>query len=109
MDSEVVMFKNFENLSKLCFNIIEINFYQDKNNWNHKLIPTDVYKNDSDRVVDLLMNKHHYALIKNLMVFSGSHSKIFICRRFLNFYTSENMLMIKKPKCENYNITTISN
>ena len=41
------------------------------------------------------------------MSFSGNHNKNFICRRCLNSYTRENMLMIHKPKCENYNIVTI--
>ena len=30
-----------------------------------------------------------------------------MCRRCLNSYTSENMLMIHKLKCENYDTTTI--
>ena len=34
------------------------------------------------------------------------HLKNFICRRLLNSYTSENMLMSHEPKCENYDITT---
>ena len=45
--------------------------------------------------------------MKKLDVFLGDHNKKFICRRCLNSYTSENMLMIQKPKCENNDITTI--
>ena len=41
------------------------------------------------------------------MYFSGGHDKNFICRRCLNPYTSESMLMLHKPKCENFDITTI--
>ena len=37
----------------------------------------------------------------------GDHNKNFICRRCLNSYTSENMLTLHKPKCENNDITTI--
>ena len=40
-------------------------------------------------------------------VFLRNHIKSFICRRSLNSYTSEIMLMIHKPNCENYDITTI--
>ena len=35
------------------------------------------------------------------------HNKNFICRRCLSSYTSENMLLKHKLKCENKNITTI--
>ena len=58
-------------------------------------------------VVDLLTYKNHYALIIKLNVFLGDHLKNFMCRRFLNSYTSENMLKIHKRECENNDITTI--
>ena len=96
----------FEKLNSLSLNIIELNFYQDKNKWKHKLYPIEISKKDeSDRVVDLLFYQYHYALIKNLNVFLGDHH--FICRRCLFSDTSENMLIIQKPKCENNEITTI--
>ena len=97
----------FNELNILSVNIFEINFYQDKNKWKHNLIPIEISKNKSDRVVDLLIYKNHYALIKKLNVFLGDHHKNFICRRCLNSYTSENMLRIHKSKCENNDITTI--
>ena len=40
-------------------------------------------------------------------MFLRDHHKTFLCRRCLNSYTSENMLKIHKPKCENNDITTI--
>ena len=64
----------------LSINIFELNFYQDKNKWKHNLVPIEISKNDSDRVVD----KNRYALIKKLNVFFGDHHKNFICRRCLN-------------------------
>ena len=73
----------------------------------HKLIPIEVSKNDSDRVIDLAIYKNHYVLIKKLNVFLGDHNKNFLCRRCLNSYTSENMLKIHKQKCEKNDITTI--
>ena len=72
-----------------------------------KLIPIEVSKNDSDRVIDLAIYKNHYILIKKLNVFLGDHHKTFICRRCFNSYTSENVLMLHEPKCENNDITTI--
>ena len=39
--------------------MLQLNFYQGQNNWKLVLIPIDISKNDSDRVVDLLMYKNH--------------------------------------------------
>ena len=75
-----------------------MNFYQDQNQWKHKLIPIEISKNNSDRVIDLAIYKNHYVLIKKLDVFLGDHNKKFICRRCLCSYTSENMLIKHKPK-----------
>ena len=97
----------FNELSNLSVNIFELNFYQDQNQWKHKLIPIEVSKNDSDRVIDLGIYKNHYILIKNLDVFLGDHNKKFICRRCLSSYTSENMLIKHKEKCGEDKITTI--
>ena len=100
--------QEFEKLNNLSFNIYELNFYENQNKWKHYLIPIEISKNDeSVRVIDLLIYKNHYALIKKSNVFSGDYHKSFICRRCLKSYTSENMLMIQKPKCENINKTTI--
>ena len=97
----------FKELNNLSVNIFEINFYQDQNKWRHILIPIEISKNDSDRDIDLAIHKNHYVLIKKVDVFLGDHNKKFICRRCLCSYTSENMLMLHKPKCENNDITTI--
>ena len=98
-----------EKLNNLSINIFELNFHQYKNKWKHNLIPIEISRNDSDRVVDLLIYKKHYILIKKFKVFLGDHHKNFICRRCLNSYTNENMLMIHRPKCENIDITTTRN
>ena len=74
--------------------------YQVQNKWKHKLSPTEVSKNDSDEVIGLAIQKNHYALIRKLNLFLGDHNKKYICRRCLNSYTSENMLMLHKAKCE---------
>ena len=59
----------FNELNNLSVNIFELNFYQDQNQWKHKLIPTEISKNDSDRVIDLAIYRNHYVLIKKLDVF----------------------------------------
>ena len=96
----------FEKLNNLYINIFELNFYQDKDKWKHKLIPIEISKNESDRVVDLLINKNQFALIKKLNVFLD-HNKNFTCRRCLNSYTSENALINHKEKGGDDNICTI--
>ena len=97
----------FNELNNLSVNIFELNFYPDKDQWKHKLIAIEVSKNDSDRVIDLAIYKNHYVLIKKLNVFLGDHNKKFICRRCLSSYTSENMLIKHKERCDDNNITTI--
>ena len=97
----------FIELKNLSVNIFELNLYQDQNQWKHKLIPIEISKNDSDRVIDLAIYKNHYVFIKKLDVFLGDHNKKFICRRCLNSYTSENMLIRHEEKCGDDNITTI--
>ena len=66
----------FEKLNSLSINIFELNFYQDKIKWKHKLIPIEIGKNESERVVDLLIYKNHYTLFKKINVFSGDHHLI---------------------------------
>ena len=97
----------FNEVNNLSVNIFELNFYQDQNQWEYKLIPIEISKNESDRVIDLAVYKNHYVLIKKLDVFLGDHNKKNICRRCLCSYTSENMLIKHKPKCENNDITSI--
>ena len=97
----------FNKVNNLSIKIFELIFYQDQNNWKHKLIPIENSKNESDRVIDFAIYKNQYVLNKKLDVFLGDHNKKFICRRCLSSYTSENMLMLHKPKCENIDITTL--
>ena len=97
----------FNEVNNLSVNIFELNFYQDKNKWKYILIPVENSENESYRVVDLLLYKNHYALIKKLNVFLGDHHKNFICRRCLSSYTSKNKLMLHKAKCENNDKITI--
>ena len=97
----------FNELNNLSVNIYELIFYQDGDKWKHNLLPIEISKNGSDRVVDLLIYKNHYALIKKLHVFLGNHNKSFVCRQCLNSYTCENALKNHKEKCGDDNICTI--
>ena len=62
-------------LNNLSVNIFELNFYQDQNKWKHKLIPIEISKNNSDRVIDLAIYRNHYVPTKKLDVFLGDHNK----------------------------------
>ena len=97
----------FKKLNNLSINIYELNFYQDGDKWKHNLIPIEISKNNSDRVVDLLIYKNQYALIKKLHVLFGNHNKSFVCRGCSNSYTNENALINRKEKCGVDNICTI--
>ena len=97
----------FNEINNLSVNIYELNFYQDGDKWKHNLIPIEIIKNGSDKIVDLLIYKNHYALIKKLHVFLGDHNKSFVCRRCLNSYTCENALTNHKEKYVDDDICTI--
>ena len=63
----------FEKLSKLSVNIFDLSFYLDLYIWKHKLKPTEISKNNSDGIVDLLLYKNHYAITKKSNVLLGNH------------------------------------
>ena len=73
----------------------------------HSIIPIEISKNDSDRDIDLLIYKNHYALNRKMNFFLGDQIKNFMCTRCLTSFTSENMLTLQKQKCESFDITTI--
>ena len=98
---------SFNELNNLSVNIYELNFYQDGDKWKHNLFSIEISKNESDNVIDLLIYKNHYALIKKLHVFLGDHNKKFVCRRGFNSYTCEIALINHKEKCGDDNICTI--
>ena len=82
----------FEKLNNLLINIYELNFKQGK----QKLFPIEISKKVSDKVIDLLIYKNHYVLIKKLNFFKGKHDCKYICRKSLNWYTS--LIMLTKHK-----------
>ena len=97
----------FNELNNLSVNRFELYFYQDGDKCKHNLIPIEISKNKSENVIDLLIYKNHYALIKKLHVFLGDHNKSFVCRRCLNSDTCENALVNHEEKCGDDNICTI--
>ena len=44
--------RRFNELNNLSVNIYELNFYQDGDKWKHNLIPIEISKNESDKVID---------------------------------------------------------
>ena len=59
----------FNELNNLSIKKFELNIYQDQNKWRHNLIPIEVSKNNSDKIIDLAIYKNHYVLVKILDVF----------------------------------------
>ena len=98
----------FEKLSNLSINLIELSFYQDQKIWKHKLIPIEVSKNESDRVSDLLIYKSHYVLIEKLNVVLGNHNCNYVCKKCLNSYICQILVIKHEEKSEQKEeITTI--
>ena len=79
-----------EKLINLSINIFELNFYPVKNQWKHNLIPIEIIKNESDKIIDLILYENQYVFIKKLNVFRRSSQK-FYSQTSLNSYTSENI------------------
>ena len=82
-------------------------FYQDQKSSKPRLIHIEVSKNDSDRVVDLIIYKNHYALIKKSDIILRNHNCKFVCRKRLNSYIYQKMLIKHKEKCGQKQITII--
>ena len=61
----------FKKLNNSFININETNLYTDEIKWKHEVIPIEVSKKDSDRVIDLLNYINHYVLNKNYIFFGG--------------------------------------
>ena len=73
----------------------------------NNLIPIEMSKNESDKVIDSLIYQNHFTLNKKLNVFLGGHHKNIICRRYMNSYTNENILINHKENSGNDSMFTI--
>ena len=66
--TDIHKFKKLKNLSR---NINEVSFYLGQGNWKKRIIIFEINKNDSDRVVCLLIYTSDYVLSKKVHTFSG--------------------------------------
>ena len=75
----------FEKLNnQLSINVFENT--EDENN-DYKLVPLYFSKNIINRtIIDLILYKNHYILLKKLHVFIGKHDNSFVCRNCLSSY-----------------------
>ena len=84
--------ERFEKMNNLAINIFELQFYQDGINGKQKQIPVEVSRNESEKVIDLMIYKNHYALFKKIHVFLGKHNSKFVCLRCLSCFKVENIV-----------------
>ena len=74
--------------------------------FGNKLIPIEVNKIDSDRVIDFLIYKKLCVLNKKSNVFVGKHDCRQICELCLNSYRSRDVLISHMQKCGLQEITS---
>ena len=51
--------QKFAKVNSLCINIFELIFYQDKNKWKLNLLPIEIIRKDSDRIVVLFIYRNN--------------------------------------------------
>ena len=51
--------------------------YQYQIKWKQKLIPIEISKNESDKIIDLRIYKNPYVFVKKLQVFLGNQNEFF--------------------------------
>ena len=92
----------FEKLNnQLSINVFEYSKEEDK---EYQLVPLYISKNiENRRIIDLILYKNHYILLKKLHVFIGKHDNSFVCRNCLGSYTVQSELEIHKRLCGNKN------
>ena len=92
----------FERLNnQLSINVFE--YSEDEDN-DYKLVPLYISKNiENRRIIDLILYKNHYILLKKLHVFIGKHDNIYVCRNCLCSYSVQSELITHKKLCGNKN------
>ena len=92
----------FENLNtQLSINVFE--YTTDEDN-DYKLVPLYISKNiENRRIIDLILYKNHYILLKKLHVFIGKHDNCYDCRNCLSSYSVQSELITHKILCGNKN------
>ena len=102
-DLGAMVSKNLKNwiLDNLCVNNLQVSFCQDQSTWQLELLPIEISKNDSDRVVDLVIFKNQFNLTEKVRLFLVRQNSKSVCRRWFIFYTSENVLIKHRQRCKN--------
>ena len=92
----------FEKLNnQLSINVFE--YTEDEDN-DYKLVPLYISKNiENRRIIDLILYKNHYILLKKLHVFIGKHDNSYVCRNCLSSYSVQSELITHKKLCGNKN------
>ena len=80
--------------------IFELSFYQDQNRWRYELLLIEIGKNIPHKIVDLLVSKNNYVLIRKLYVFLSIHNCKFVLKRQWSSNSSQNVLIKHKQRCE---------
>ena len=95
---KIVDIPRFENLNPaLTINVFE---YCTKDDNDYKLVPLYISKNtENRRIIDLILYKNHYILLKKLHVFIGKHDNSYVCRNCLSSYSIQSELITHKKLC----------
>ena len=94
----IIDIPKFENLNnQISINVFEYSKEEDN---DYTLIPLYISNNiENRRIVDLILYKNHYILLKKLHVFIGKHDSSYICRSCLCSYTVQSELTTHKRLC----------
>ena len=85
----------------LSINVFEYSTEEDN---DYKLVPLYFSKNiENRRIIDLILYKNHYILLKKLHVFIGKHDNCYVCRNCLSSYSVQSELITHKILCGNKN------
>ena len=85
----------------LSINVFEYSTDEDN---DYKLVALYISKNiENRRIIDLILYKNHYILLKKLQVFIGKHDNIYVCRNCLSSYSVQSELITHKRLCGNKN------
>ena len=95
---KIVDIPRFEILNPtLSINVFE---YSEEEENDYKLVPLYISKNtENRRIIDLILYKNHYILLKELHVFIGKHDNQYVCRNCLSSYSVLSELTTHKKLC----------
>ena len=95
---KIVNIPRFEILKPtLAINLFEYSTDEDN---DYKLVPLYIAENNENRrIIDLILYKNHYILLKKLHVLIGKQDRRYVCRNCLNSYTNQSELTTHKRLC----------